>query len=132
MNSSVLYVAVPIGAFVLLALGLGIGALLLMWGARLAGIQRRSFGRALGVVLLGGIASSLLAGFLRADLYLGTGLGLALGFCVSAVVGMALFDTSFGKALAAALLAWVLGFVLAIVIGLVGLALAGIFIVIAS
>ena len=28
----------------------------LLWGARLAGIERRSFGRALATILLGGLA----------------------------------------------------------------------------
>jgi hypothetical protein len=33
-----------------------LAAALLLWGARLAGVERRSFGRALATILLGGLA----------------------------------------------------------------------------
>ncbi len=83
----------------------------LLWGARLAGIERRSFGSALGTTLLGGLASLVLAGVLGPATLAGPGLGLLLGFCVSALVMTAIFETTFGRALAANILAWVLSLV---------------------
>ena len=81
--------------FVLVALALGaalawwfVAAAFLLWGARLAGVERRSFGRALATILLGGLAwAAVQALFLSAPL-VGTGAGLLLGFCVSAAVMM--------------------------------------------
>lgn len=123
--------AIPIFAIVALAvagllLWLFVSAAFLLWGARISGIERRSFGRAIGTILVGGIASALLATGLSAAPLVGTGLGLLLGFCVSALVMMAIFDTTFGKALVANILAWVLPLVLAGVLALIGLALMGI------
>ena len=101
---------------------LWVSATLLLWGARLAGIERRSFGRAIGTILLGGGASLVLKLVLGTTApVLGTGLGLLLGLCVSSVVMMGLFDTTFGKALAANILAWVLSL---LVIGLLALLFA--------
>jgi hypothetical protein len=104
-----------------------VSAAFLLWGARLAGIERRSFGRAFGTILLGGAATALLAGVLSAAPVAGTGLGVLLGLGVSSLVMMALFDTTFGKALAANLLAWVLPFLVAAGLALLGLALFGLF-----
>ena len=73
-----------------LLLWLFLSAAFLLWGARLAGIERRSYGRAIGTLLLGGLASALLTAALSAAPLVGTGLGLPLGFCVSAVVMMAI------------------------------------------
>ena len=109
--------AIPAFAAVALA-GLGlllwlfVSAAFLLWGARLAGIEKRSFGRAIGTLLLGGIASLVLKLVLSGSApVVGTGLGILLGFCVSSLVMMAIFDTTFGKALAANLLSWVLSLV---------------------
>ena len=111
-------------AAVLAALGLllwlFVAASFLLWGARLAGIQRRSFGRAIGTLLLGGIASSILAGLLGVSSPTGPGLGVLLGFCVSALVTMSIFDTTFGKALAANVLAWVLSIVVMVAVAIFG------------
>ena len=105
-----------------LVLWLFVSAAFLLWGARLAGIERRSFGRAIGTILLGGGASLVLKLVLGTTApVLGTGLGLLLGLCVSSVVMMGLFDTTFGKALAANILAWVLSL---LVIGLLALLFA--------
>lgn len=123
--------ALPLLAIVAIALSaaliwLFVSAAFLLWGARLAGIPRRSFARAIGTILLGGLASAILATLLSSAPVVGTGVGLLLGFCVSAVVMMALFDTTFGKAFAANVLAWLLPFVLAIGVALLGLALLGV------
>ena len=103
-----------------------VAAAFLLWGARLAGVERRSFGRALATILLGGLAWV----FLSAPL-VGTGAGLLLGFCVSAAVMMPVFDTSFGKAFAANVLAWLLPFVLAGALFLLGFALLGVLMLLA-
>ena len=128
--------ALPV--FVLVALALGaalawwfVAAAFLLWGARLAGVERRSFGRALATILLGGLAwAAAQAVFLSAPL-VGTGAGLLLGFCVSAAVMMPVFDTSFGKAFAANVLAWLLPFVLAGALFLLGFALLGVLMLLA-
>ena len=108
-----------------------VAAAFLLWGARLAGIERRSFGRALATILLGGLAwAAVQALFLSAPL-VGTGAGLLLGFCVSAAVMTPVFDTTFGKAFAANVLAWVLPFLLAGALFLLGFALLGILMLLA-
>ena len=128
--------AVPVLLLVALALGLGLAwlflsAAFLLWGARLAGVERRSFGRALATILLGGLAWAIAqAVFLSAPL-VGTGAGLLLGFCVSAAVMTPVFDTSFGKAFAANVLAWLLPFVLAGALFLLGFALLGVLMLLA-
>lgn len=128
--------ALPVFVLVALALGLGLAWLLaaaafLLWGARLAGVERRSFGRALATILLGGLVwAAGQAVFLSAPL-VGTGAGLLLGFCVSAAVMTPIFDTSFGKAFAANVLAWVLPFVLAGALFLLGFALIGVLMLLA-
>ena len=128
--------ALPVFVLVALALGLGLAWLLasaafLLWGARLAGVERRSFGRALATILLGGLAwAAVQAVFLSAPL-VGTGAGLLLGFCVSAAVMTPVFDTSFGKAFAANVLAWLLPFVLAGALFLLGFALLGVLMLLA-
>ena len=123
---------------ILLAIGFGIllwlfvSAVFLLWGARLAGIERRSFGRAIGTILLGGLASAILTAVLSGAPLAGTGAGLLLGFCTSAAVMTAIFDTTFGKALAANILAWLLPPLLAIGVALVGFALFGVLFALAS
>ena len=126
MNPALPALAVVALAGALLLLWLFVSAAFLLWGARLAGIERRSFGRAIGTLLLGGLASALLSGLLRSSPYVGAGLGFLLGLCVSAFVMMALFDTTFGKALVANLLAWILPFALAATLALLGFALFGV------
>ena len=131
MNPAIPALAIVALAGAVLLLWLFISASFLLWGARLAGVERRSYGRAFATLLLGGIASALLTAVLSAAPLVGTGLGLLLGFCVSSVVMMAIFDTTFGKALAANILAWVLPFVLAGVLALIGFALFGVLVALA-
>ena len=126
MNPALPFAAVVLLVAILLFLWLLVSAAFLLWGARLAGIQKRSFGRAIGTLLVGGLASILLAAVLSAAPIIGTGAGILLGFCVSSVVMMAIFDTTFGKALVANILAWVLPFVVAVGLALIGFALMGI------
>ena len=131
MNPALPAFAVVALACAVLLLWLFVSAAFLLWGARIAGIERRSFGRAIGTLLLGGFASALLSGLLRSSPYVGAGLGVLLGFCVSAFVTMAIFDTTFGKALVANILAWVLPFVLAAALALLGFALFGVLVALA-
>lgn len=131
MNPAIPALAVVALAGAALLLWLFISASFLLWGARLAGVERRSYGRAFATLLLGGIASALLTAVLSAAPLVGTGLGLLLGFCVSSLVMMAIFDTTFGKALAANILAWVLPFVLAGALALLGFALFGVLVALA-
>jgi hypothetical protein len=116
MNPAIPAFAVVLFSGAAFLLWLFVSAALLLWGARLAGIEQRSFGRAIGTILLGGIASILLKLVLFGSAPLvGAGLGILLGFCVSSVVMMTIFDTTFGKALAANILAWVLSIFVAVV-----------------
>ncbi len=131
MNPALPAFAVVALACAVLLLWLFVSAAFLLWGARIAGIERRSFGRAIGTLLLGGFASALLSGLLRSSPYVGAGLGVLLGFCVSAFVMMAIFDTTFGKALVANILAWILPFVLAAALALLGFALFGVLVALA-
>lgn len=122
--------AVPLLAIIAIAgavalLWLFLSSAFLLWGARLAGIERRSFGRAIGTILLGGIAWVVVQAAFNAAPLVGTGLGLLLGFCVSAAVMMVVFDTTFGKALAANILAWLLPPLVAVGLALLGFALFG-------
>ena len=125
MDTAALPALVVVAASVVfLVLWLLVSAAFLLWGARLAGVEKRSFGRAIGTILLGGIASFLLKLVLSgAAPVIGTGAGILLGFCVSSLVMMALFNTTFGKALAANLLSWVLSLLvvgaLAVLFGIV-------------
>ena len=105
-----------------------VSAAFLLWGARLAGVQQRSFGRAMATILLGGLATLVVEALLNTAPVLGTGLGLLLGFVVSAAVMMGIFKTTFGQALAANILAWVLPFLLGFALFLLGLAVAGVLI----
>ena len=122
---------IPLGtALALLAIGmlalLILSAAFLLWGARLAGIERRSFGRAIGTIFLGHLAWIAVIAVFNAAPIVGTGAGLLLGFCVSAAVMTPIFDTTFGKALAANILAWLLPPLLVAGLVLLGLAAFGV------
>ena len=124
--------AQPILVLILLAgtavlFWLFLSAAFLLWGARLAGIERRSFSRAFGTILLGGLAWFVVLAAFNAAPIVGTGLGLLLGFCVSAAVMTPIFDTTFGKALAANILAWLLPPLLFVGLVLLGFAVFGVF-----
>ncbi len=92
--------------FALLA-GLLISAAFLLWAAGIVGIEGRSFGKAIGVTLLGGLASVVVS-LMVAELPV---ISLVLGFVVYALVAMPIFGTTFGKALGATVISWVLSLV---------------------
>lgn len=85
-----------------------IGAAFLLWAAGIVGIQRRSWGKAIAVVILGAVISLGVSMLLSTTPVMGPGLGFVAGFVVEALIMMPIFDTTFGKALAASLLAWAL------------------------
>ena len=127
MNPAIpILAAIALAAALLLAWGF-LTAAFLLWGARLAGIERRSFSRAIGTILLGGMAWFVVLAAFNAAPLVGTGLGLLLGFCVSAAVMTPIFDTTFGKALAANILAWLLPPLLIVGLVLLGFAVFGVF-----
>ncbi len=109
-------------ACVLLVLCLSAG--ILLFAAAMVGIPNRSFGKALAVIIIGGIASFLISIPLNFLPLVGTIAAIILGFLIEAVLVQAFFSTGFGKALAASIISYVLTFVL---VGLVvgGLLLAG-------
>ena len=126
MNPALPLLAIAIFGTAAFLLWWFVAAAFLLWGARLAGVERRSFGRALATILLGGLATFVVEVFFTQTPILGTGLGLLLGFLVSATIMMPIFRTTFGKALAANILAWVLPFLLGLALFLLGLAVAGV------
>ncbi len=105
-------------------MGLLIQAAFLLWGAKLVGIEERSYAKALITAFLGGLAS-LLIWFVLGGVPLGGALlAFLAGFVVVALIMVPIFKTTFGKALGAAVLAWVLGWV---VIGGISLMIAILF-----
>jgi hypothetical protein len=103
-------VAGPIIAVIVFSvfIGLFVAAGFLLWGARIAGIENRTFGKALGTVILGGIAGFILSLVLSVVPVIGTVLGFIGGFIAEALVMMPIFKTTFGKALGASFLSWIL------------------------
>lgn len=84
-------------------------AAFLKLGARMAGIEKRSFGRMLLTALLGSLAGAILGAVLSPIPVAGAALGFAGGFVGMALVLMTVSDTGFGKALGATVIGWLLG-----------------------
>ncbi|MBU4461012.1 MAG: hypothetical protein KJ579_10620 [Verrucomicrobia bacterium] len=126
-HSSVLPFALAGGALAVVAavvlVVLFVQSFFLLWGARIAGIEGRSFGRALAVTILGGLASFAVSFVLVASGPVAPIVGFVAGFVVSALVAMPVFRTSFGRALGAVVLAWALSLLIFVVIALVFLGL---------
>jgi hypothetical protein len=103
----------PIFGLILLAAAIGIfiSSAFLLWGAKIAGVEGRTFGRAFGTTLLAGIASPVLSALFSVVPVIGGVLGVIGGFLIAAVIMMGIFQTSFGKALGATVLAWTLSLV---------------------
>jgi hypothetical protein len=89
-----------------------VSAAFLLLGARIAGIVNRSYGRALGIALLSGIASFVLGYALSSIPILGAVMASIGGFLITALIMMPIFKTSLGKALGAAVIAWVFSHVI--------------------
>jgi hypothetical protein len=99
--------AVLIAVIVAAIVGLMINAGFLLWAAGIVGIEQRTFGKAMGITLLGGIASAIVSLF-TAGLPV---INFLLGFIAFALVAMPIFATGFGKAVGATLVSWVLSIV---------------------
>ena len=101
--------------------GLFISAAFLMWGARIATIESRTYGKALGATFLGGIASFFLSLVFSVVPGFGTVIGFICGYLIQALIMMPIFDTTFGKALGATVIASVLMIVVVGVIFLISI-----------
>ena len=106
-----------------LIVGLFISAAFLMWGARIATIESRTYGKALGTSFLGGVASLFLSLVFSVVPIFGTIIGLICGFLVQALIMMPIFETTFGKALGATIISSVLMIVVVGVIFLISIIL---------
>ena len=104
-----------LGLIAFLVLALLISAFFLWIGAKLAGIQGASFGKAILAALVSVVALALLQIVLSLIPRIGGTLGLLLGILVSIYVIKAVFDTGWGKAI----LAWILYIVAIIVAGII-------------
>jgi hypothetical protein len=88
-------------------IGVMVNAGFLLWAAGIVGIEQRTFGRAFGITLIGGIASAIMS-FVVAGLPI---LNVIAGFIAFALVAMPIFGTTFGKAIGATLVSWILSIV---------------------
>ncbi len=115
---------VVIGAFLL---SIFIEALLLFWGAGVAGIEDKTLWKSLAAVMLCYLASAFLVVPLSVILpILGTGAGTIFGFFLSALIISAIFKTTFIKSVAAYVLAWLIGKVILIGLIFLGITILGI------
>src|SRR3954467_10845405 len=90
-----------------------VGSGVLHLGTTLAGVERTSYGRAMGTTAVGWIVGSVLAGIL-AVLHLNESfLALVLGAGVNLFVIKSMYGTSWGKAL----IAWVVDFIAFLILG---------------
>lgn len=113
---------VGIAVLLLLILLLVIAAFFLWIGAKLAGIQNATFGKAVVAALVSVIALAVLQVITSIIPFLGGLVGFLLGILVSIYIIKAVFDTSWGKAL----LAWILYVVAIIATVFIALVIGGI------
>ena len=100
-----------------------VSAMFLLWGASIAGIKNRSWGKAIATIIVGGIAFVILNIALAGLPIIGQLFSAIGSFLVSALVMMPIFSTTFGKALGATILAWVLSIIVIAVMVFVLLAI---------
>jgi len=102
-------------------------AVFLLFAAKIAGIPKSSFGRALAAVVLGSVAGFIFSLVLSSVPVAGAALGFIGGFVAQALVMMPIFKTTFGRALGATVLAWALALVVAgLLIFVLGMLFGGI------
>lgn len=87
---------------------LAVQAAFLKLGSRIAGIEKRSFGRMLLTAFLGTFAGAILGAMLSSVPVAGAVLGFAGGFVGMALILMTVSNTGFGKALGATVIGWLL------------------------
>jgi hypothetical protein len=115
-------VEIGISLIAFLVVALLLAAFFLWVGAKLAGIEGASFGKAILAALASVIALGLLEVILSLLPRSGGLIGLLLGVLVSIYIIKAVFDTSWGKAI----LAWILYIVAIIVAGIIAAIFGGI------
>jgi hypothetical protein len=102
--------AVPsvVEVIVAILVGVPIAAGILLLCARVAGIQNRTFGKALATTVIAVLASYVLAVVIGlVPGVTGTVLGYVAGFLASVLITMGIFRTTFGRALVTQLMTWV-------------------------
>lgn len=95
-----------------------ISAAIMLLGARIAAIEKRSYGKALLATFAGSLASMTFSYLCLRIPSVGTLLGFLLGFAATAFIIQGVFSTKFTKALLANIFTWVLA---ALLIGAVAL-----------
>jgi hypothetical protein len=108
-------------AFIILMIVVSIvvGALFLYLGAAVAGIENRSFGKAVGAFVLSWIIVFIIMAIFQFVPVIGSILGFIIGLILSVLIVKSMFKTSSGKAFIALLLAWVLSIVAGFIITLI-------------
>lgn len=99
-----------------------IGAFFLWLGAKIAGIENNTFGKAIGAFVLSMIVVYVISLIFSFIPLIGTILGFIIGLILSILIVKGIYKTSSGKAFIAILLAWVLSiivlFLFALIFGL--------------
>jgi len=116
------YAGMGIGLIILMmVISILVGSLFLYLGASIAGIEEKSFGKAIGAFVLSWIVVAIITGIFSFMPVIGTILGFIVGIILSVLIVKSMFKTSSGKAFIALLLAWVLsivaGFIMTLIFG---------------
>ncbi len=117
------YAGMGIGLMILMAVvSILIGALFLYLGAAIAGIENRSFGKAIGAFVLSWIIVAIITTIFMFVPVIGPILGFIIGIILSVMIVKSMFNTSTGKAFIALLIAWLLsifvGFIMTLIFGI--------------
>ena len=105
-----------------------VGALFLYLGASIAGIENKSFGKAIGAFVLSWIMVAIITAIFSFVPVLGSILGFIIGIILSVLIVKSMFQTSSGKAFIALLMAWVLSIIAGFIMTLIfGVSLAALF-----
>ena len=116
------YAGMGIGLIILMiVVSIVVGALFLYLGAAVAGIENRSFGKAVGAFVLSWIIVAIITAIFQFVPVIGPILGFIIGLILSVLIVKSMFKTSSGKAFIALLIAWVLsivaGFIVILIFG---------------
>ncbi len=116
------YAGMGIGLIILMiVVSIVVGALFLYLGAAVAGIENRSFGKAVGAFVVSWLVVTILTAIFSFVPLIGTILGFIVGIILSVLIVKSMFKTSSGKAFIALLIAWVLsivaGFIVILIFG---------------
>jgi len=116
------YAGLGIGALILMIIvSILVGALFLYLGAAIAGIENKSFGKAIGAFVLSWIVVAIITLIFSFVPVIGTILGFIVGIILSVLIVKSMFKTTSAKAFIALLIAWVLsivaGFIMTLIFG---------------